>query len=85
MTEVLSAKASEIDRNLACFLTMLPDLVRDHDGQYALLRHGSIVEFFPTAVEAQIAGNQRFGDRVFSIQVVKEEAEELANISALSP
>ncbi len=81
MTKLISARVSEIDDNLTCFLKILPSLVPDREGQYALLRHGSIVDFFPTAVEAQIAGNQRFGDRLFSIQAIREQAEELGYFS----
>ncbi len=76
-----AAKSAEINKNLARFLEMLPAVVVDHEGQYALLRHGEIVEFFPSAIEAQIAGNRRFDDFIFSIQHVKETAEELGYFS----
>lgn len=71
------SKSEEIDRNLERFLEVLPTLVREHGGQYALIRHGNIQEFFYSALDAQIAGNQRFDDQIFSIQCVKEAAEEL--------
>ena len=79
-------KSDEIDRNLERFLKVLPELVSEHEGQYALLRHGVILAFFDSALDAQIAGNQRFDDQIFSIQCVKETAEELGYFSyAIDP
>ena len=79
-------KVEEIDRNLEKFLEVLPALVSEHMGQYALIRHGEILEFFNSALDAQIAGNQRFEDQIFSIQCVKETAEELGYFSyAVNP
>jgi len=74
-------KSEEINRNLDRFLEALPLLVRDHEGEYALIRHGEIQDFFGSALDAQIAGNQRFEDRIFSIQCVKETAEDLGYFS----
>ena len=57
-----------------------------HSGKYVLMRHGEVVEFYGSAIDAQIAGNQKFDDGVFSIQQVKEVAEELGYFSyAVSP
>ena len=75
------SKSEEINRNLERFLEALPTLVSDHEGEYALIRHGTIQDFFPSAIDAQIAGNQKFDDQIFSIQCVKEAAEELGCFS----
>lgn len=75
------SKIAEVDRNLSKFLELLPTLLPGHAGQYALMRHGEVLDFFDTALDAQIAGNQRFVDRVFSIQPVMEVAEELGCFS----
>ena len=74
-------KRDEIERNFEEFRKMLPTLVADRQGQYALLRDGQIEDFFPSAMDAQIAGNRQFDDRLFSIQCVKETAEELGYFS----
>jgi hypothetical protein len=51
-----------------------------------LLRDTEIIAFYPSAIDAQIAGNQRFPDHVFSIQLVKTTAEDLGYWShALRP
>jgi hypothetical protein len=82
MNQLLLAKTSEINRNLAQFLLALPTLVPEHEGKYALLRHGQVIEFYRTAVDAQIAGNQRYDDNMFSIQLVKNSPEELGYFSS---
>ena len=45
------------------------------------MRNEAIVEFYDLAIDAQIAGNKKFDDGLFSIQPVKEEAEELGYFS----
>jgi hypothetical protein len=75
------AKSEEIDRNLQRLFEILPDLMREHAGQYVLMRHGVVIEFFGDALDAQIAGNRRFDDSNFSIQRVQEAAEQLGYFS----
>jgi hypothetical protein len=77
MSHVTMERRQEIDRNWERFLELLPGLKAAHEGQFALLRHGEIVGFFGSAIDAQIAGNQRFEDGIFSFQIVSEELEEL--------
>ncbi len=74
-------KRQEISQNLERFLQALPTLVLEHKGEYALLRHGRIEGFFESALDAQIAGNQKFSDQIFSIQCVEDIAEELGYFS----
>ena len=81
MSDFNAAKTAEIDRNLARFLEIFPTLARDHSGEWVLMRHEAVVAFFESAIDAQIAGNNRFDDGIFSIQSVKEEAEELGYFS----
>ncbi|MSP03156.1 MAG: hypothetical protein EXR07_19230 [Acetobacteraceae bacterium] len=75
------AKSDEIDRNLQRLSEIPPGLMRDHEGQYALMRHGDVVDFFPDAIDAQIAGNRRFDDNIFSIQCVQSAPEQLGYFS----
>jgi hypothetical protein len=76
-----SAKLTEIDRNLERFLELLPTLVTAHRDKYVLMRHQEVIGYFGSAIDAQIAGNQQFEDQIFSIQEVKEMAEELGRYS----
>jgi hypothetical protein len=66
MGHVTLERRRELDRNFEQFLELLPGLKAEHEGQFALLRLGEIVGFFGSAVDAQIAGNQRFDDGIFS-------------------
>jgi hypothetical protein len=81
MTDESTAKLTEIDRNLEMFLQLLPSIMNEHEGQYALLRHQALVGYYPSAIDAQIAGNQQFSDRLFSIQEVTEAIAELGHYS----
>ena len=77
MSEAGLSKSDEIDRNLAKFLQLLPTLARDNAGKWVLMRNESVMGFYEEAIDAQIAGNNQFDDRIFSIQPVTNEAEEL--------
>ncbi len=86
MSSLNALKAVEIDRNFAAFLKMLPNLVGDYAGQWALLRHGFVIAFYPSALDAQIAGNINFDDQIFSIQPVEQAPDELGYFSyAINP
>jgi hypothetical protein len=80
MVNLAHSKSDEIDRNLAKFLEMQPSLP-GHSGEWVLMRIAAIVGFYPSALDAQIAGNNKFNDDIFSIQPVMEEAEELGYFS----
>ena len=60
------SKQTEIDGNLARFLEVLPNILSEHEGRYALLRRGAIIGFFKDALDAQIEGNKKFDDGIFS-------------------
>jgi len=81
MSYSAQAKLAEIDGNLEQFLRQLPSLMAEHEGEYALLRRGAIVDYYPSAIDAQIAGNQRFEDCMFSIQQVARVVAELGRYS----
>jgi hypothetical protein len=77
MRATAKEKLDEIDSNLERFLELLPDLLLEHRSKFVLMRCKAVIGYFNSAIDAQIAGNQQFGDRVFSIQRVDEPAEEL--------
>lgn len=84
--QAISGKEAEIDRNFEAFARLLPSLLPEHANEYALMRHGEIVSFHASALDAQIAGNQAYDDRVFSIQQVDQRAQDLGFYSyALYP
>lgn len=81
MSSMDSGKRAEIDLNLSRFLELLPELMKDHADRVVLMRYGAVVGHFDTALDAQIAGNQQFQDRLFSIQHVQDVAEELGHFT----
>lgn len=81
MTRADSMKRAEIESNLTAFLALLPHLMQAHPNEHVLMRGGAVIGYFPSALDAQIAGNQKFADRLFSIQRVQDVAEELGHFA----
>lgn len=77
MLQTREGKVAEISRNADRFAELLPELLASREGQYALMRDQKIVGFYPSAIEAQTAGNEQFQDGRFSIQKVTDEVEHL--------
>jgi hypothetical protein len=74
-------RRAEIDRNYDYFQRKLGGLLADHEGQYALIRHKCIVDFYDLPGTAYRAGLSRFSDRVFSVQEVRDEPIELGHFA----
>lgn len=72
-----AAKREAIERNYDAFEAMLPLLLAEHRGAFALLRDGAIAGFYDTAGEAQSAGVAQFPDPLFSVQRVEDKAVDL--------
>ena len=69
---VPESKLSALKLNYAAFMQRLPELLLDHEGQYALMRNGNIVEYFCSPREALLAGRKRFADDLFSVQEIRQ-------------
>lgn len=67
----------EVDRNYDAFVRSLGTILPRHRGEYALMRHGKIVDYFDRPGSANVAGCERFADGVFSIQEVTDEPIDL--------
>jgi len=65
-------RQEEVDRNLEYFLSELPKLSQSHLGEFALLRHRTITDFFSTSADAVKAGKSLYPDGIFSIQQVTD-------------
>jgi hypothetical protein len=50
----------QVDQNYDAFMKRLPELLRTHAGKFALMRDGEIVEFFDTARDAFVAGQNLY-------------------------
>lgn len=71
----------EIDENFDIFEALLPDLIEDHAGQFALMRKGKIIGFHRDEMQALAVGRQRFADGIYSIQQVSRRAADLGFFS----
>lgn len=75
----------EIDGNYDFFQRKLGKLLPHREGQFALIRHEEIVDFFDGPGSAYRAGLARFPDHLFSIQLVSSEPVELGHLSVALP
>ena len=50
---VTSQKRSALEENYRAFVRLLPELLPDHEGQYALMRDGQVVQYFTSPRRAR--------------------------------
>ena len=74
-------KMQEVTRNFAFFSTVMDDILKDHSGQYALIRQQKFVDFFESSLEAQTYAFGHFTDGLYSIQKVANEPVNLGYYS----
>lgn len=72
---------NEIDRNLFAFLPRIPQLIANHEGEFALLRHQELVSLHKRLRDALDEACNRFSDGIFSIQQVTDKPVELGFFS----
>ena len=66
-----------VDKNFEAFRKRLPDLLKTHPNEFALLRNGEVAEFFDTAKDAVVYGQKRSEDGMFSVQKVASAVADL--------
>lgn len=71
----------EIDANYDFFQRNLARYLKDHRGQFALIRSREVVDFFEGPGEAYRSGLAKFPDEIFSIQEVEDRPEEMGLMS----
>ncbi|MGB0719912.1 MAG: hypothetical protein ACPGRX_05535, partial [Bdellovibrionales bacterium] len=74
---MMSQIQQEIDQNFKAFEKLLPELIKNHRGEYVLMRQKKPIEFFNTVQEAILYADKKFADRLFSIQRIKQKPEDL--------
>lgn len=62
----------EVDSNFKAFQTLLPDLIEQERGKFALMRDRKIVEIFDTAGDALRAATLQYPDGRYSIQEITD-------------
>jgi hypothetical protein len=80
VTPSLTDIRAETIANHAVFRRILPDLQREHAGQFALMRAGAVKGFFETDTEALRQGRASYADRLYSIHRVRAPGEPMITI-----
>lgn len=66
-------KMNRINSDFEFFESKLPELLKDHRGQFALVKNKEIHGFYNSTEEALKAGYEKFGDTEFLIQEITDE------------
>jgi hypothetical protein len=75
----------EIERNYAAFQSAVAALAQEHEGKFALMRHGEVVDVYAELLDAVVAGHSAFSDGMFSIQEVTMKPLDLGFYSHANP
>lgn len=68
----VSEQEKQVTENYKAFEAKLDELIDQHEGKWALLRDGSVVEVFDTARDAHTAAWKIFDDERFSVQEISK-------------
>lgn len=71
--EFRERQAREVHANYAAFKKLLPGVLEEHRGKYAVMRDKKIVGFFRTMDEAGPFARAKFADGHYSVQIVTDE------------
>lgn len=85
MAEREKSNEAEVKRNYEAFVQQLPQFLAEHRGKFALMRDGSVVEFFDTSADAYRTGHKLYQDQRFSIQQVIDSPVDLGFFSHALP
>lgn len=61
------------DSDFEFFKSQLPELLKEHTGQFVLIKDQGIHGFYPSLEEALKTGYDKFGDAEFLIQEITDE------------
>ncbi len=71
----------EVDENFDYFQRHVSAWMKDHAGEYAVLRSQTVVAFFRTVGDAYRSATEQFPDNLFSIQEVTDRPVDLGVFS----
>lgn len=74
-------KQREVDNNYEAFIKILPRIVEQHSGQYALMKDREIVSYHKTFLKAREKATKHYPDGLFSIQEISAEPVDLGYFS----
>jgi hypothetical protein len=77
---------TEVDRNFEAFEAALGAIISAHRGEFALMKNGEVLSYFPSEAAALTAGRKQFKNGLFSVQEVTDRPVDLGFFShAINP
>ena len=68
-----------LEKELATFAKMKPDLLKNHEGKFVLIRGEELIGAYDSAENAYAEGIKRFGRELFLVKKVTEQEEVYRN------
>ncbi len=75
----------EVDQNYKAFQKLLPELMQQSPGKWALLHDKKVEAVFDTGIDACIAGEKLHPDKLFSVQEITDHIVDLGWYSHAVP
>ena len=72
----------QVELNFKAFSEKLPELIKDHEDKYALMRNAEIIQICDSLEDAHMSGWERFEDELFSIQKITDAQVDLGFFSS---
>ena len=76
-----SAIQTEVDRNYGAFQKLLPELIEEHNGRFALMRGEKVEQIFDSVHDAVVFAKDKYDDDLFSVQEITERIVDLGFFS----
>ena len=76
-----SAIQTEVDRNYEAFQKLLPELIVEHNGRFALMRGEKVVHIFDSVHDAVVFAKDKYDDDLFSVQEITERIVDMGFFS----
>lgn len=80
-----SQSKEQLEMNYKAFRELLPGILSEKRGKFALMRDGKVTDFFDTARDAYFTGQKLFRDQTFSVQEVTDTSVDLGFFSHAVP
>ncbi len=76
-----SAIQTEVDRNYEAFQKLLPELIAEHNGRFALMRGEKVEQIFDSVHDAVVFAKDKYDDDLFSVQEITERIVDMGFFS----
>ena len=76
-----SSIQAEVDKNYEAFQKLLPKLIEEHNGRFALMRGEKVEQIFDSIHDAVVFAKEKYDDDLFSVQEITEQIADLGFFS----